>query len=119
MFVDGRCLDECPQNTIEVFQTETICVRDPNASSTIGDDGMNDGLPIFEIDIESAQSLTPCRANNCQACGLSSDYCTMCENGFVRSGGKCVDSCGDGYFKADGVCFKCNPMCATCSKTAN
>ena len=53
VFVDGRCLSECPENTALEFQTEAICVReteDNKATTDKGNDSNEEKVPIFQVD---------------------------------------------------------------------
>ena len=83
------------------------------------EEGSNSELPIFEVDKISADTPDDCIASNCLACGLSGDFCTKCQEGYVREDGQCVTNCKHGFFAAQGTCFKCSPLCETCSDTAN
>ena len=90
---------------------------DPNEPNK-DDDLSEDELPVFHSDY-IAENLSPCKVDNCEHCGLGSEFCTMCDDGFTRSDGKCLTECTQGFFSADGICFKCSPMCQSCSVTAN
>lgn len=114
-FVDGRCLESCPENTIafSVTSLEQICIRDPTSSDgeDTGDestgesdaDGESSTSPVFEKDW--IKEIGPCQADDCKACGLSGDFCAICNDGMVRDRGQCSSLCGSGFFDANGACY--------------
>ena len=74
-------------------------------------------FPFFQVD--KVKDIEPCSAPDCSLCGFSSSFCTVCESGMTRSDGRCLSKCKEGFFDAEGVCFRCSPMCQSCSQTAN
>lgn len=63
----------------------------------------------------------PCDTTKCLTCQSSNDNCASCTYPKallidINGKGKCVDSCGSGYFydSLSGQCQKCSSLCASC-----
>uniref|UniRef100_A0A8C5XSK4 Fraser extracellular matrix complex subunit 1 n=1 Tax=Microcebus murinus TaxID=30608 RepID=A0A8C5XSK4_MICMU len=53
---------------------------------------------------------------DCLTCSGSPDHCDLCQDPTkLLQGGRCVHSCGPGFYRAGSLCVACQPQCATCS----
>lgn len=59
---------------------------------------------------------TKCVDTQCKTCsGLDTGLCTDCKNKLFIKDGKCVDSCGDGYYVDEkNICKPCLDDCKVC-----
>ncbi|CAO2639268.1 Extracellular matrix organizing protein FRAS1, partial [Lemmus lemmus] len=54
--------------------------------------------------------------SDCLTCSHSPDHCDLCQDPTkLLQNGRCVHSCGLGFYQAGGVCLACQPQCATCT----
>ncbi|XP_054995058.1 extracellular matrix organizing protein FRAS1 [Sorex araneus] len=53
---------------------------------------------------------------DCLTCSHSPDHCDLCQDPTkLLLGGRCVHSCGLGFYQAGALCLACQPQCSTCS----
>ena len=120
VFVDGRCLEECPVGTV-LSQSENTCIFAPNPSesnSTTSPNNGNSTNDFFEEDLWEKQN-GECLAEGCSKCGLSSSFCSICKDELIMMDGACLSECPQSTFKVENACFKCNPVCMSCLDSAN
>uniref|UniRef100_A0A8C9Q481 Extracellular matrix organizing protein FRAS1 n=1 Tax=Spermophilus dauricus TaxID=99837 RepID=A0A8C9Q481_SPEDA len=57
----------------------------------------------------------PCHPD-CLTCSHSPDHCDLCQDPTqLLQNGRCVHSCGLGFYQAGSLCLACQPQCSTCS----
>ncbi|KAG3276368.1 Fraser extracellular matrix complex subunit 1 [Ictidomys tridecemlineatus] len=53
---------------------------------------------------------------DCLTCSHSPDHCDLCQDPTqLLQNGRCVHSCGPGFYQAGSLCLACQPQCSTCS----
>ncbi|XP_045713823.1 extracellular matrix organizing protein FRAS1 isoform X4 [Phyllostomus hastatus] len=53
---------------------------------------------------------------DCLTCSQSPDHCDLCQDPTkLLRNGRCVHSCGPGFYQAGAVCVACQPQCSTCA----
>ncbi|XP_070250414.1 extracellular matrix organizing protein FRAS1 [Myotis yumanensis] len=53
---------------------------------------------------------------DCLTCSQSPDHCVLCQDPTkLLRNGRCVHSCGPGFYQAGALCLACQPQCSTCS----
>uniref|UniRef100_A0A2K6FZ88 Extracellular matrix organizing protein FRAS1 n=1 Tax=Propithecus coquereli TaxID=379532 RepID=A0A2K6FZ88_PROCO len=53
---------------------------------------------------------------DCLTCSHSPDHCDLCQDPTkLLQNGRCVHSCGLGFYQAGSLCLACQPQCASCS----
>ncbi|KAM7157358.1 extracellular matrix organizing protein FRAS1 isoform 1-T1 [Molossus nigricans] len=53
---------------------------------------------------------------DCLACSQSPDHCDLCQDPTKSlRNGRCVHSCGPGFYHAGALCLACQPQCSTCT----
>ncbi|XP_048640749.1 extracellular matrix organizing protein FRAS1 isoform X2 [Marmota marmota marmota] len=53
---------------------------------------------------------------DCLTCSHSPDHCDLCQDPTqLLQNGRCVHSCGLGFYQAGSLCLACQPQCSTCS----
>ncbi|XP_045392852.1 extracellular matrix organizing protein FRAS1 isoform X1 [Lemur catta] len=53
---------------------------------------------------------------DCLTCSHAPDHCDLCRDpAKLRQKGRCVHSCGPGFYQAGSLCLACQPQCATCA----
>eukprot|EP00347_Sterkiella_histriomuscorum_P020977 403335735 len=59
-----------------------------------------------------------CEKEDCQLCGVTSQFCYYCQDNLVSLNGLCVNQCPIGYFKdQQNTCIKCSSTCKECDVT--
>lgn len=54
--------------------------------------------------------------SDCLTCSHSPDHCDLCQDPTkLLQNGRCVHSCGLGFYQAGGVCLACQPQCSACT----
>jgi hypothetical protein len=68
----------------------------------------------------SAGECLPCDPS-CFRCGASASSCTACAGSAYLKGGRCVVSCGDGYYLDSYIyeCFGCVSPCLACASASS
>ncbi|XP_012928771.1 extracellular matrix protein FRAS1 isoform X2 [Heterocephalus glaber] len=57
----------------------------------------------------------PCHPD-CLTCSHSPDDCDLCQDPTkLLESGRCVHSCGLGFYRAGSLCLACKPQCSTCT----
>ncbi|XP_046512812.1 extracellular matrix organizing protein FRAS1 isoform X5 [Equus quagga] len=53
---------------------------------------------------------------DCLTCSQSPDHCDLCRDPTkMLRNGRCVHSCGLGFYQAGALCLACQPQCSTCT----
>uniref|UniRef100_G1TEM3 Fraser extracellular matrix complex subunit 1 n=1 Tax=Oryctolagus cuniculus TaxID=9986 RepID=G1TEM3_RABIT len=53
---------------------------------------------------------------DCLTCSHSPDHCDLCQDPTkLLQNGRCVHSCGLGFYQAGSLCLACQPQCSTCT----
>ncbi|XP_053778816.1 extracellular matrix organizing protein FRAS1 isoform X3 [Desmodus rotundus] len=53
---------------------------------------------------------------DCLTCSQSPDHCDLCQDPTkLLRNGRCVHSCGPGFYQAGALCVACQPQCAACA----
>nr|XP_010967704.1 extracellular matrix organizing protein FRAS1 [Camelus bactrianus] len=53
---------------------------------------------------------------DCLTCSQSPDHCDLCQDPTkLLRNGRCVHSCGLGFYQAGALCLACQPQCSTCT----
>ncbi|XP_029400865.1 extracellular matrix protein FRAS1 isoform X3 [Mus pahari] len=53
---------------------------------------------------------------DCLACSHSPGHCDLCQDPTkLLQNGRCVHSCGRGFYQAGSLCLACQPQCSTCT----
>ncbi|KAM5339144.1 extracellular matrix organizing protein FRAS1 [Glossophaga mutica] len=53
---------------------------------------------------------------DCLTCSQSPDHCDLCQDPTkLLRNGRCVHSCGPGFYQEGAVCVACRPQCSTCA----
>ncbi|XP_042534078.1 extracellular matrix organizing protein FRAS1 [Dipodomys spectabilis] len=53
---------------------------------------------------------------DCLTCSRSPDHCDLCQDPTkLLQNGRCVHSCGLGFYQAGSLCLGCQPECSTCT----
>ncbi|KAM3867993.1 extracellular matrix organizing protein FRAS1 [Diretmus argenteus] len=123
----GRCLSVCPAGFYPDGRGCAAC-QSSCASCTNGWECQSCGGSLLRSD--SGRCLASCPSGSyqhdhthCRRChpscsecrGPGQQDCTSCSDpAALLDGGACVPDCGAGSYSQHGVCYACDPSCATC-----
>ncbi|XP_070544831.1 extracellular matrix organizing protein FRAS1-like [Ptychodera flava] len=129
---DGHCIRQCGQNQ---YEDRGVCYDcHSSCASCFGPQSTDCSSCNDPARLQYGECLTGCRvseyptsAGYCQACHSScascvastsgsGNICTSCNNpNHVVLVDVCVEHCGRGYYRSDGMCHACHQSCATCT----
>uniref|UniRef100_A0A3Q2PFS0 Fraser extracellular matrix complex subunit 1 n=1 Tax=Fundulus heteroclitus TaxID=8078 RepID=A0A3Q2PFS0_FUNHE len=123
----GRCLPFCPGG---YYAEGRVCAACPESCATCSSrwdcQSCDSQLPLLGPDRDRCLGSCPpgsyqhdhtlCCHRSCSECrGPTQQECLSCSDpAALLKDGLCVSDCGAGYYNQEGICYACDPSCASC-----
>lgn len=131
LYFNGTCRSDCPElyysATNSCLSCANLTIGCANCSSPTTCKSCDSGLYLFDVNSSCLSTaptgyliingtLQPC-SNNCSACSIQPDNCTLCTGNLSLSNSSCLSSCPNGTVSVNNSCTTCTSPCSTCVNT--